>query len=231
MRTKTTYIGDDNFKYSCKPMEDTIRIKKTEDGYRAEYLCYDNCPMSPREYDNLGTMVCWHRRYDLGDKHDFEGHEDFIKALAREDGDCFCHFATEAKMKDYEDTYKYIGTLDSEEISDIVCKYNLILPLYLYDHSGITVSTRSFSCPWDSGQIGYVYVSHKNIVKEYGKLDIDAARKRLEVEVKEYDSYIQGDVYCKVTETYNKDKEPISYDVVGGYIGYKYAIEELGDAA
>jgi hypothetical protein len=22
---------------------------------------------SPREYDNVGTMACWHRRYKLGD--------------------------------------------------------------------------------------------------------------------------------------------------------------------
>ena len=25
-------------------------------------------PCSPREFDNLGTMVCFHRRYDLGDQ-------------------------------------------------------------------------------------------------------------------------------------------------------------------
>ena len=27
----------------------------------------------------------------------------------------------------------------------------VILPLYLYDHSGITMNTTGFSCPWDSG--------------------------------------------------------------------------------
>jgi len=26
---------------------------------------------SPRDWNNLGTMVCFHRRYELGDKHDF----------------------------------------------------------------------------------------------------------------------------------------------------------------
>lgn len=29
---------------------------------------YDQDPINPREYDNLGTMVCWHPRYNLGDK-------------------------------------------------------------------------------------------------------------------------------------------------------------------
>lgn len=31
----------------------------------------DENPVSPLEWDNLGTMVCWHRRYNLGNKHSF----------------------------------------------------------------------------------------------------------------------------------------------------------------
>jgi hypothetical protein len=30
---------------------------------------------SPREWDNLGTMICFHRRYNLGDKHNFSVEE------------------------------------------------------------------------------------------------------------------------------------------------------------
>jgi hypothetical protein len=31
----------------------------------------DDCDenQNPRHWDNLGTMVCFHRRYELGDKH------------------------------------------------------------------------------------------------------------------------------------------------------------------
>jgi len=32
------------------------------------------------------------------------------------------------------------------------------LDLRLYDHSGLTISTAPFSCPWDSRQVGRVYV-------------------------------------------------------------------------
>jgi len=32
-------------------------------------IIHDPDPESPRDYDNLGTMICWHRRYNFGDKH------------------------------------------------------------------------------------------------------------------------------------------------------------------
>jgi hypothetical protein len=32
----------------------------------------DSDPESPREWDNLGTMICQHRRYNLGDKHNYD---------------------------------------------------------------------------------------------------------------------------------------------------------------
>lgn len=35
----------------------------------------------------------------------------------------------------------------------------LLMPLYLYDHSGITISTSEFCDPWDSGQIGFIYTN------------------------------------------------------------------------
>lgn len=32
---------------------------------------------SPREDDNLGKMVCWHKRYQLGDSHNYDTPQDF----------------------------------------------------------------------------------------------------------------------------------------------------------
>src|SRR6056297_3490365 len=42
---------------------------------------------------------------------------------------------------------------------------DVILPLYMYDHSGITISLTPFSCPWDSGQIGFVQIPRKKMLK------------------------------------------------------------------
>lgn len=75
---------------------------------------------------------------------------------------------------------------------------HLVLPLYLLDHSGITMSTTPFSCPWDSGQVGYIHVSHARIAEEYGDLSpesIERARRALVAEVAAYDTYLRGEVY------------------------------------
>lgn len=42
----------------------------------------DGDPGSPREWDNLGHMVCFHSRYDLGDKkHEFSDPQELIDFL------------------------------------------------------------------------------------------------------------------------------------------------------
>lgn len=74
----------------------------------------------------------------------------------------------------------------------------VILPLYLYDHSGLTMNTTGFSCPWDSGQVGWIYADKETLEKEYGKVTpetLETARRVLEGEVKEYDYYLTGQCY------------------------------------
>lgn len=79
----------------------------------------------------------------------------------------------------------------------------VVLPLYLYDHSGITISTKPFSCPWDSGQVGVIYCTADVIKREFGSSGKRArakAVKALEQEVRTYDQYLRGDVYGYVVE-------------------------------
>jgi len=126
---------------------------------------YDQDSKNPRKdfFNNLGTMLCWHRRYDLGDEHNYEVPEN-IEAFKKK--------------------------LDAR----------IFLPLYLYDHSGQTISTKPFGCRWDSGQVGFIYVSRKKLLEEYGgkrvtKKMLETAEKVILAEVELYDSYIRGDVY------------------------------------
>ena len=129
----------------------------------------DESPFSPREDDNLSKMICFHKRYQLGDKHDYN-HNDYNSW---------------DELKD--------AIIENESPA-------VILPLYLYDHSGITISTSPFSCRWDSGQIGWVIVTEKQIKKEYNVSDIsDELLNKVTTialnEVETYDHYITGNVY------------------------------------
>ncbi len=99
------------------------------------------------------------------------------------------------------------------------------LPLYLYDHSGLTISTKPFSCPWDSGQIGYIYATKEQIQKEF-EGNIEKATKCLESEVVEYNQYLTGDVWGYVVE----DEDGHHLDSCWGFYGREYA-EEQGNEA
>lgn len=63
-----------------------------------------------------------------------------------------------------------------------------ILPLYLYDHSGITMNTTGFSCPWDSGRVGFIFAAQATILLCGTSEDKIEDELRSEVEV--YDKYI-----------------------------------------
>lgn len=163
---------------------------------------YDECPYNPRENDNLGTMVCFHKRYSLGDKHDYDS-----------------------------DDYKGWNEMKKDIIKNE--NVGVILPLYLYDHGGITISTSPFSCPWDSGQIGFIYISKKKMLEEYGgKIVTKKLKERVEGylknEVEEYDQYLRGEVYgVKVFEKeLDEDGDDVEVHSCWGFYSEESAIED-----
>lgn len=77
-------------------------------------------------------------------------------------------------------------------------KVLFIKPLYMYDHSGITIKTSPFGDRWDSGQIGFVFIDEKNLNLMCGKefkRDEETLNSIINSEVKTYDEYLTGDVY------------------------------------
>jgi hypothetical protein len=103
-----------------------------------------------------------------------------------------------------EKFYDHFGTSEVFEsqwvFSDRFLREYIALPIYLYDHSGQTVSTRPFSCQWDSGLLGIIAVPIEDVKKEYGwKILTKKRRTRIEQhlqdEVETYDNYLTGEVY------------------------------------
>ncbi|WP_063832934.1 hypothetical protein [Labrenzia sp. DG1229] len=161
-------------------------------------ILHDPDPESPHDWDNLGTMSCWHRRYRLGDSHTYDDPRDLLIDLAGMPP------GTELGMN---------ALFARAE------RHAVILPLYLYDHSGITMNTTGFHCPWDSGQVGYIHVSLKEVRETFSRRRVSPAlRKRVTKnlidEVATYDNYLTGNCYGFVIE---KDEEEI--DACWGFLG------------
>jgi len=109
--------------------------------------------------------------------------------------------------------------MQTKELLQLVEQMNgmVILPLYLYDHSGITMNTHGFSCPWDSGQVGWIYADKAMVEKEYGKVmpeELEKVRQVLEAEVKEYDYYLTNQCYG-----FQLFKEDVEVDSCWGFLG------------
>jgi hypothetical protein len=106
------------------------------------------------------------------------------------------------------------------------------LPVYLFDHSGLTVRTTPFSCPWDSGQVGYIFIEREKILKEYGAKRLTSAlRKKVEEilrsEVETFDQYLTGAVYGYVVKKNDKTEESC-----WGFFGdIEYVLQEAKDMA
>jgi len=138
-------------------------IKKFKKGNKVLEVYQDESPESPREWDNLGRMICFHNKYNLGDKTDFK----------------------DSDFKNWEEMSTHLVNTE---------KAVVLLPLYLYDHSGITIATTPFRCKWDSGQVGFIYCTKEDL-EEAGIEQESKAKDILIGEVKNYDSYISGGVY------------------------------------
>jgi len=102
------------------------------------------------------------------------------------------------------------------------------LPVFAYVHSGATISTSPFSCPWDSGQCGFVYCKASDAEDNWaGDPHFRAnALRVLSGEVKTFDQYLRGDVYGYVIE----DKDGDVVDSCWGFYGIEYAEEEARSA-
>lgn len=202
--------------------------------YKLE-IVLDTDAESPRESnDNFGKMVCWHSRYNFGDKHNYSDKDDFLFSLLEETiGDSEKAEDIFENIKDGIDRniYKSYGAYNKavdDKILEIIEQKHVILPLYLFDHSGITMNTTGFSCPWDSGQVGWVYARYDDVKNEYGNSStesIDKALHLMRAEVKEYDHYIRGD--CYGFRLYENGSEVDScYGFIGDFDDVKEAIRE-----
>lgn len=123
-------------------------------------------------------------------------------------------------------------TEDPDEWLKDLPEKTAILPLYLYDHSGISIRCAPFSCRWDSGQVGWIWVP-LDFSWDEGKTTYteEELYKVLEAEVGVYDQYLRGHMWgyeileSDTCKTCNHTEEEV-VDSCWGFIGED--VEETG---
>lgn len=101
----------------------------------------------------------------------------------------------------------------------------VMLPVYMYEHGGVALSTGAFSCPWDSGQVGYIV----SPPEKWEGLKVAQVIKNLTAEVATYGDYLNGAVWCYITERYVPsivEGDPGTWDHEDSCGGF-YAIEDM----
>ncbi len=90
-----------------------------------------------------------------------------------------------------------LGDLQPKETPDEVKKElpkgTIILSLYMFDHSGISIGVTPYECRWDSGQIGFIYCTPEQ--REQFGIKESEVRGALIMEVEVYSHYLEGAVY------------------------------------
>jgi hypothetical protein len=219
-------------------MTDQLQLPGINPVYRLK-IEQDNDPSSPRdEWDNLGTMVCWHNRYTLGDEQPKENPGEYRLTIAEEYRpeleerlDRECEKLRDAigspyGSREWLQAHKEVDNYAEARVDRVLSQHIIELPLYLYDHGGITMRTGTFGCPWDSGQVGFIYVRVADVKAEYGWKTLTKARRKkieeyLTAEVRTYDDYLTGQVYGYTVERLdNATGEWDEVDSCWGFFGY-----------
>ncbi len=152
--------------------------------------------INPRDGNNLGAIAFKHPKYDLGEERisdPIDWLEDRLKLQRR-------GLYTRKRMRYLEKFFlrEYVG-----------------LRVYLYDHSGITISTSPFKLLSSSGQVGYIYTDKKQIKETLRtKRVTQKVRKRvkefLQHEIEAFDNYIRVNPHEFIIE--NEQKETVKID-------------------
>ena len=130
----------------------------------------------------------------------------------------------------------------SEEEARQAFEDGVCLPLFLYDHSGLSLSTNGnvypFNDRWDAGQIGYIYITNEKICKEYSVKRISKKLKAkviqlLNGEIETYNDYLSGNVYgfviSNVTVCNHGDEHEDHEDSCYGFYGSDFDTNGIWD--
>lgn len=157
-------------------------------------ISHDDWAENPRDWTD-STLCTAHRRYTFGGESLPEDCRDIDEAF---------------------DVFLAERGLNRNQI--------LWLPVYLYKHSRLALSTVPFSSSWESGQLGFIFETRANIRAEFGVKRISAALEtricdRLRRELEDLEHWSNGLVY----RFYIPELEL----TLGGFLGWNHEASGL----
>lgn len=139
------------------------------------------CVDSPREEEE-GTsyFITYEDRYKSPDERDYNTLEEFAESL-----DCKCDFV---------------------HIKEALIKrgFKTVLPVYTYEHSGKSYSTKPYNDEWDSGLVGLIYSK-------------TASEEELEYQVERYSLWADGNTYSITILDENSEAIDYGTDITDDY--------------
>ena len=157
-------------------MKKTIKLEdlEVETIYKDEHgqffkFFYDDSTDSPRNDTNVATILTWERDYDSPD----------------ENNNTFEEFA-EKHGVDVSKKWDLGSVMDAMREEGYY-----VVPVYALHHSVSHYSTHDFHDPWDSGVVGVAFCKKQEGLPD----DDDCLRTIIDQEIKEYDAWVNGEIY------------------------------------
>lgn len=169
----------------------TIKIVRDEDA---------ESPRTNRN-SNQGIMVYYDKKYILGDIPTDDLRNYKLDLIEKEVG-TLNTWIEKLPPINYDNREAYIDRQIEIEskVDEYFDRYFISKPLYLMDHSSLTIRTSPFGDRFDSGLVGFIYANKECIKQDMGWKRLTQDRQEfiesiLADEVDTYNNYINGFVY------------------------------------
>lgn len=207
-------------------MNDIVARKRVGKTHEVR-LILDNMGIadSPRDWDNMGTLVGFVDRYRLSDRHEFDGNrqctpftdrsqDDFLTQLFEKEitgiNEAIERYAEDPDEAQYIDYFSDLSEIQQEAV--VAAYKGVLLSFYFHTYDGHCFAADFDLGNWERAD-GFVYVTPEHLAVEYhehgtyGEEARELAKRCSIGEIKTFSHWSEGNVYgvTIVRTHYHKD--------------------------
>ena len=198
---------------------ETLKARLPNGNKAKAELVYDQHATTPRECDNLGTILI------APNKSHWIANSDV---------------AVDTSIPFGKNPFEHWENLRREQLKLKKSDIAVVYPITKYEHGAISLSL-GYTKGWDYTVSGFVYVTKDTLRKEYGvkritKSMLNNAKNCLQTELDTLSSWLNGDCYGWQIKEYSIAEDGLSWqevdtlDACWGYLDQDYARNDMKDA-